>query len=147
GCHTPTAGSTLGTETAQFNTVMTGTTQNQIDRLKALGAFETPPATPYKDALWIPTATTTATLEELSRSYLHANCAFCHRPDDANFPDIDLRNDVAFKDTHTCGLTPEKGNQGTIGAQIIMPGQPSMSVMLLRMMAPPADQNGNHGRM
>jgi uncharacterized repeat protein (TIGR03806 family) len=146
-CHTPTGGSTLGTETAQLNTVMIGTTQNQIDRLNALGAFETPPAMPYQDALPIPTATTTATLDQIARSYLHANCAFCHRPDDANFPDIDLRYDVAFRDTHTCGLPPEKGNQGTIGAQIIAPGQPSMSVLALRMMAPPADQNGNHGRM
>jgi hypothetical protein len=102
---------------------------------------------PYKAALIPPTATSTATIEERARSYLHANCAFCHRPDDANFPNMDLRHDVAFKDTNTCGVTPEKGNQGTIGAQIITPGQPSTSVMVLRMMAPPADQNGNHGRM
>ena len=50
--------------------------------------------------------------EERARSYLHANCGFCHRPDDANFSSIDLRRDVAFKDTNTCGTQAEKGNQG-----------------------------------
>jgi len=146
-CHTPAGGSTLGPETAQLNRVMTGTTENQIDRLAALGAFEMPPAMPYKAPLAPPTATSGATIDERARSYLHANCGFCHRPDDANFPDMDLRHDVALKDTHSCGVTPEKGNQGTIGALIIAPGQPSLSVMVLRMMAPPADANGMHGRM
>ncbi|HEY7371442.1 MAG TPA: hypothetical protein VIF57_04630 [Polyangia bacterium] len=144
GCHTPTGGSTLGPETAQLNRVVSGT--NQIDHLKALGVFETPPAMPYKAALAAPTETA-GTSEESARSYLHANCAFCHRPDDANFADIDLRHDVALADTNTCGVTPEKGNQGTIGALLVAPGMPSMSVMVLRMTAPPADANGNHGRM
>jgi len=144
GCHTPTGGSTLGPETAQLNRVVSGT--NQIDRMKALAMFETPPAMPYKAALAAP-AEAEGTTEARARSYLHANCAFCHRPDDPNFADIDLRHDVALADTHTCGATPEKGNQGTIGALIVAPGMPSMSVMVLRMTAPPADANGNHGRM
>lgn len=142
-CHTPIGGSTLGPETAQMNRVPAGTNQNQIERLTALGLFETPPAKPYKAAFGDPLATT----EARAREYLHANCAFCHRPDDNNFATIDLRYDTPFKDTFTCGVTPEKGNQGTIGATIIEPGQPSKSVMVLRMMAPPADANGNHGRM
>jgi hypothetical protein len=144
GCHTPTGGSTLGPETAQLNRVVSGT--NQIDRMKSLGMFETAPATPYKTALASPTGTA-GTMEDRARSYLHANCSFCHRPDDPNFSNLDLRHDVAFKDTYTCGVTPDKGNQGTIGALIITPGMPSMSVMILRMMAPPPDANGEHGRM
>jgi uncharacterized repeat protein (TIGR03806 family) len=144
GCHTPTSGSTLGPETAQLNRAVGGA--NQIDHMKALGLFETPPATPYKAALAVPSGLA-GTSEERARSYLHANCAFCHRPDDANFADIDLRHDVPLAQTHTCGMTPEKGNQGTIGALLITPGMPSLSVMVLRMTAPPADASGNHGRM
>ena len=111
-----------------------------------MGLFETPPATPYKTALVSPTGTA-GTDEERARSYLHANCAFCHRPDDPNFSSIDLRRDVAFKDTNTCNVTPEKGNQGVSTSLIITPGMPSQSVVVLRMMAPPDDANGKHGRM
>jgi uncharacterized repeat protein (TIGR03806 family) len=143
-CHTATGGSTLGPETAQLNRVVSGA--NQIDQMTALGMFEAAPATPYKTALASPTGTA-GTTEERARSYLHANCAFCHRPDDANFPDIDLRHDVALAATNTCGVTPEKGNQGTIGALVIAPAMPALSVMVLRMTAPPADADGNHGRM
>jgi uncharacterized repeat protein (TIGR03806 family) len=143
-CHTQTGGSTLGPETAQFNRVVGGT--NQIDAFAAMGLFETAPATPYKAALVLP-AGTDGTKEERARSYLHANCSFCHRPDDVNFPSIDLRRDVAFKDTNTCGVTPEKGNQGVPTSLIITPGDPSQSVMVLRMQAIPDDANGKHGRM
>jgi len=143
-CHTPTGGSTLGPETAQFNRVVNGT--NQIDTLKGLNAFETPPAMPYKTALVAPTGTA-GSVEERARSYLHANCGFCHRPDDPNFFSIDLRHDVAFKDTNTCGVTPEKGNQGVSTSLIITPGMPSQSVVILRMTALPDDVNGKHGRM
>jgi len=143
-CHTPTGGSTLGPETAQFNRVVNGT--NQIDTLKAMNLFNVPPAMPYKTALVAPTGTA-GTVEERARSYLHANCSFCHRPDDPNFSSIDLRHDIAFKDTTTCGVTPEKGNQGVPTSLIITPGMPSQSVVILRMTALPDDVNGKHGRM
>jgi uncharacterized repeat protein (TIGR03806 family) len=143
-CHTPTGGSTLGPETAQMNRVAGG--MNQIDRLAALGVFETAPATPYKAALADP-ATSQGTTEERARSYQHANCGFCHRPDDPNFPTIDLRHDVAFKDTKTCNAAPERGNQGVPTSLIITPGQPSESLLVLRMQAPPDDADGKHGRM
>jgi uncharacterized repeat protein (TIGR03806 family) len=144
-CHTPFAGSSLGPETAQMNRAVTATSQNQIDHMTALGMFETPPAKPYKAPLTNPLGTDA--MEARARSYLHANCGFCHRPDDNNFASIDLRYDTPFKDTFTCGVTPEKGNQGVSNSTILEPGQPSKSVMVLRMMAPPADANGNHGRM
>jgi len=143
-CHTPTGGSTLGPETAQFNRVVNGT--NQIDTLKAMNLFNVPPAMPYKTALVAPTGTA-GTVEARARSYLHANCSFCHRPDDPNFSSIDLRHDIAFKDTTTCGVTPEKGNQGVPTSLIITPGMPSQSVVILRMTALPDDVNGKHGRM
>ena len=81
------------------------------------------------------------------RSYLHANCGFCHRPNDEVFVALDLRNDVALKDTKTCGAAPAKGEQGVAGALVITPGQPARSVMYLRMTAMPDDMNGRHGRM
>jgi uncharacterized repeat protein (TIGR03806 family) len=151
GCHTATAGSTLGPETAQMNRVVSGT--NQIDRFKSLGVFETAPTAPYKAALVVPysgqagTPPAGASTEDRARSYLHANCAFCHRPDDSNFPNLDLRRDIPFKDTNTCGVMPEKGNQGVLNSVVIAPGAPGLSLVVLRMMAAPEDMNGKHGRM
>jgi hypothetical protein len=143
-CHTPTGGNTLGPETAQMNRVAAGT--NQIDRLKTLGLFETAPPSPYKAALANPTGTA-GSVEDRARSYLHANCAFCHRPDDPNHWSIDFRRDVPFKDTNTCGVSPEKGNQGVPTSRLITPGQPGQSLVVLRMMAPADDDAGKHGRM
>jgi uncharacterized repeat protein (TIGR03806 family) len=137
-CHAPEAGSTLGLETAQMNRVVNGT--NQLDRLAALGLFEKPPAKPYKAPLVAPYAIPGqlagpppgATVDERARSYLHANCGFCHRPGGA-FEIIDLRFDVAMKDRNICDATPDKGDCGVIGALNLTPGDPMKSTMWLRM--------------
>ena len=145
GCHVTTAGSTLGPETAQMNRVAGGS--NQLDRWDDMGLFDAPLPMPYKAALPDPLNTQAGTIEQRARSYLHANCAFCHRPNDENFAEMDLRRDITFKDTSACGIEPHKGDQGVPGALVIDPGRPANSVMVLRMMAPPEDMDGKHGRM
>ena len=125
-CHVPEAGSTLGPETAQMNRTIGGA--NQIDRWIAMGLFDAPPPAPYKAALPNPLSMQAGTVERRARSYLHANCGFCHRPAEGAAAAIDLRYEVAFKDTNACGATPEKGDQGVPGALVIAPGQPSNSV-------------------
>lgn len=55
-CHTatkPAGGSVLGPETIQMNRMVAGG-MNQIDRLAALGLFDTPPPKPFKAALVAP---------------------------------------------------------------------------------------------
>jgi hypothetical protein len=155
-CHTaitPSGGSTLGLETAQMNRVAMGDTMNQIDKFQTMGLFEAPPAKPYKAALVAPYVGQAgapppgATLDQRARSYLHANCSFCHRPDGV-YNAIDFRYDVPFHDTYVCNATPGKGDQGVVGALLLTPQSPMNSIMLLRMQAPPADDlTGNHGRM
>lgn len=145
-CHATVAGSVLGPETAQMNRVVGG--MNQIDRLQSLGAFETAPAKPYLAALVTPYASqvgmppANATLEEKARSYLHANCAFCHRPD-GDGPSFDVRNAVSFANTQMCDAEPAKGDQGVPGAKILTPGKPETSVLFLRMQT----EATNSGRM
>ncbi len=135
-CHNSGAGFTLGPETAQLNRVVNGS--NQIDQFTALDLFDTPPGKPYKAALTLPydgqlgTAPADMTTEK-ARSYLHANCGFCHRPDGA-FSNFDLRYDTGLKDTGICNQMVSKGTiDGSAATTILKPGSPMDSVMYLRM--------------
>ena len=73
-----------------------------------------------------------ATVTERARSYIHANCAFCHRPD-GEFRSVDLRYDTTFKDTMLCNAIPAKGTLGVDGATNLTPGHPELSTTWLRM--------------
>lgn len=139
-CHNAAGGSTLGPETRQMNRVVNGA--NQLDTLAALGLFDVAPSQPYQGALVTPypgqlgSPPDSATTENKARSYLHANCAFCHRPD-GDFPDLDLRYDTAFADMHVCNAPPQKGDVGVASSTILTPGQPLQSGIWLRMDALP----------
>jgi uncharacterized repeat protein (TIGR03806 family) len=140
-CHTRSAGWTLGPETAQMNrTLVTAAlgSGNQIDKLAAAGLFDSAPGKPFKAALVTPYAgqlgapPASATVTERARSYLHANCAFCHRPD-GEFNSVDLRYDTAFKNTGLCNAVPAKGTQGVANATNLTPRHPELSTTWLRM--------------
>jgi len=139
---------------AMFHVVPTaGATANQIDQRAAMGLFDTPPSKPYKAALVAPYMGQTgappagATLDERARSYLHANCSFCHRPD-GTWNAMDVRFDVPLKSTGLCNAMPGKGNLGVAGALLLTPKSHANSVLWLRMMAPPGDATtGKTGRM
>ena len=151
GCHKGTAGSTLGPQTRQMSRKLSDGT-NQIDKLRELAVFDSAPKTPYP-AMATPYASqasappASASVDDLTRSYLHANCAFCHRPDDNDVHGTDLRYGTALADTNFCNVRPEKTDLGVTGARLIVPGNPDLSLTWLRMKAPPDDANGRHGRM
>jgi uncharacterized repeat protein (TIGR03806 family) len=144
-CHNSAGGSTLGPETRQMNRDVGDI--NQITQLASLGLFDAPPATPYATALVTPypgqlgSPPASASVEQKARSYLHANCAFCHRPD-GDFPNLDLRYDTPFANMQLCNVVPEKGDVGVEDSTNLTPGQPMESTTWLRMNALP-----NDGRM
>ncbi len=130
-CHTTAAGVALGPETSQLNVDFAypnGVTDNQLETLEHAGFFDAPPPSraPYPDPFG------SGTEEERARSYLHANCAICHRPG-SNFTGFDLRYTTAFADTNLCNVPPEKGDLGVAGAMKVVPGDPSLSLLSLRM--------------
>ena len=149
-CHAQSAGSTLGPETVQMNRLVGGT--NQLDRFQAAGLFDAPVPKPYPAALVAPYTSqagsppVSATLEQRARSYMHANCAICHRPD-GDFPNLDLRLDVSLKGTGLCGTVPMKSDLGIQGSLNLDPGKPDNSVMLLRMNTPADSGGGKTVRM
>jgi uncharacterized repeat protein (TIGR03806 family) len=131
-CHTTAAGVSLGLETAQLNwdyQYPNGVIGNQLETLAHVGVFENEPEPhePYPS----PTNDDQPP-EPRARSYLHANCSFCHRPG-SNYAGIDLRFSSSLEDMQLCGEAPDKGDLGVSGALRIAPGEPERSVLSLRM--------------
>ncbi|HVU49427.1 MAG TPA: hypothetical protein VHL80_02010 [Polyangia bacterium] len=150
---TPSGGFTIGPETAQMNRTVAGDTMNQIDKFAAMGMFDATLTKPYKAALVAPypgqagSPPAGATLDQRARSYLHANCSFCHRPD-GKFQAFDVRYDIPFFKTGLCGTPPGKGDLGVMDALLVTPKDPSKSLVWLRMHAPKGDMTtGETGRM
>ncbi len=129
-CHTAYAGDTLGTETAQLNRMEAS--ENQLDRLERLGILDA--ALRRLPPLPIPTGPG-GTLEDRARSYLHANCSFCHRPDGPLVaPDFRFTSPFDFKKMGVCDVPPSKGDVGAGGnARLLVPEHPEYSVIALRM--------------
>jgi uncharacterized repeat protein (TIGR03806 family) len=84
-CHTRLAGGVLGVTARQMNREMKdarGHTGNQLIRWKRLGLFEGDPDDPslLKSPALARTDADGGSLEQRARSWLDANCAYCHRP-------------------------------------------------------------------
>jgi uncharacterized repeat protein (TIGR03806 family) len=135
-CHTTATGVSLGVTLAQMNRDLTypsGITSNQLDTWEHIGLFDQPLPRPLPAPL--PAVEDgAASVPARARSYLHANCANCHRPA-GTFEGIDLRADTAFAQTGLCNALPEKGDLGVAGARRLVPGNPGLSLTSLRMHA------------
>jgi uncharacterized repeat protein (TIGR03806 family) len=132
-CHTDAAGRSLGPETSQLNfdfEYPSGITSNQVETLAHIGVFS---ATPEARAAYPDPADATQPPDVRARSYLHANCSICHRPGGESSVTFDLRFDTPFADTDLCDVAPQSGDLGVAGALRIAPGDPSRSVVSLRM--------------
>jgi hypothetical protein len=140
-CHNTSVGFSLGPETRMLNIDYTypgGTKANQIATLEHIGLFDGPvkrlDALPNPGEGVTPTMNDPATLVKRARSYMHANCAICHRPN-GEYPDIDLRFDTELKGTNMCNISPNKGTLTVMPptrAKRLAPGQPDISVTYLR---------------
>lgn len=131
-CHNSSAGSSLGLELAQLNR------DTQLERWSQLGLFAAPLPAGYASPLPSPADDRLAP-EIRARSYLHANCGFCHRPGGPGRGAADFRFAQTFKDTHVCNTDPEAGDLGVAGAKLFVPGDASKSLISLRAHA--LDQN------
>lgn len=132
-CHTAAAGRTLGPETAQLNREIRwpdGRRANIVDTLAHVGMFANPPG-PAANLPALPDPFGDAPLADRARSYLHANCASCHRPDGSGQGDADFRWDA--EEMEVCGAEPDEGDLGVAGALLLAPGQPERSLVALRM--------------
>jgi uncharacterized repeat protein (TIGR03806 family) len=128
-CHTRYAGRSLGPSTQQLNSDLTyadGTT-NQLEKLEQLGLFDVAPKplAGYPDPFG-----EQGTLDERARSYLHTNCAICHRPGGAATT-VDLRYTTSFADMKLCEKVERDADK--VPELRLVPGKPAESTMSFRM--------------
>lgn len=137
-CHTAAAGRTLGLETAQLNRSIlypsTSRISNQLQTLDHIGMFEahlgSPPASlPALAEPW----NTSRPLELRARSYLHANCSYCHRPDGGGQGPEDFRYSRATVNIGAVNVLPTQSNFGIPNARLISPGKPETSIVSHRL--------------
>jgi uncharacterized repeat protein (TIGR03806 family) len=124
-CHTTAAGGTLGLEARQLARAFsypTGRVADQIGTLWQLGMIDSEPqVTPLAPL------DGSAPIEDRARSYLHANCAQCHRAGGTrDFPDFRIDQPLAAY----CGKPAQQ-----VAPFILAPGHPDQSALLLRMQA------------
>ena len=137
-CHTAAAGHTLGLETLQLNAELTypgtGRTANQLATLDGVLVLSGLVGAPATHGSLVDPFDAAASLTDRARSYLHTNCAQCHRPAGPAPIDLDLRFETALSQTNACDVTPQNGDLGLGGAaRIIAPGNAAESVLVERM--------------
>ena len=131
-CHNSNAGFSLGLSIAQLNRKVGAEDSqvSQIDTFEKIGLLSK--ALPAdKDQLPTPNASIEPALA--ARSYMDANCAFCHRPGGTGGGNLDLRYSASLKDTHLCDVTPGSGDLGIRDARVVAPGAPERSILLARI--------------
>ncbi len=136
-CHQGAAGFTLGLETAQLNrseTTTTGSTENQLARLSRLGVFAS--GVSFTGAAALPQYDDVAQSNEArAKSYLHANCGFCHQPGGLGRGSQDFRFSTSFAGASICNKDPEEGSLGVSSPKLFAPGAPARSIISVRMHA------------
>jgi uncharacterized repeat protein (TIGR03806 family) len=130
-CHTRAGGRSLGLTTAQLDRdyAYPEGAMNQVEKFVALGYLTAMPKAipPLPDPLG------DDPLESRARSYLHANCAICHRVGGA-LSDVDLRYTTSFLDTALCNEPVIRGTGDPLLPQIrLVPGSPEESSLSFRM--------------
>ncbi|HET8707441.1 MAG TPA: PQQ-dependent sugar dehydrogenase [Pseudomonadales bacterium] len=129
-CHTQASGYVLGVRSEQLNKnfAYSEATDNQLRTLNHIGLFNynvgTPTQYPSLFAL-----DSNGSTEQKARSYLAANCSFCHQPNGPTPVTMDFRFATANNAMNAINVPP----QGPVGAKIIAPGSKEDSAMYLRI--------------
>ena len=132
-CHNPSSEMLLGFRLSQLDLTSGGAAKlRRLERNGVIKWRDGDAETPR-----IPAATDiSASLAERARAYLQVNCSHCHRPGgQAGEARMDLRMETPLADTGACGVHPSGAWPGHEDALLIAPGDPSRSLVSLRMHA------------
>ena len=141
-CHNAWAEATLGFSLEQLNRPVPAGSANQLLELVRTGMIAptgrddkplSPPAGwPAKADALVDPADRGASLEARVKSYLHANCAHCHRFGGGGSVDFELHRGVSLTDPRLL-RPPARGAFDLPAAKIVAPGDPGRSALLYRM--------------
>ena len=139
-CHNPWAGYTLAFTLPQINRDhdYNGATVNQLQAMQHAGLIELLHNPEEGDRFLMPPPLKnphdrTAPIEDRARSYLHANCAHCHRFGAGGSVDLDLKSDSQLEHMKILEVRPVQGTFEIPSAHILSPGDPYRSVLYYRM--------------
>lgn len=137
-CHNESVNYVLGVRTGQLNGderyPATGVTDNQLRTWHHLGLFEAPidESLIEQEEKWVAVDDVSASLERRAKSYLAANCAFCHNPDNSFLgADFDGRYETPLEEMNL--YSAANNTLGTTGAQVVKPQDPHRSTLFRRL--------------
>jgi putative heme-binding domain-containing protein len=128
-CHTTQAGSVLGFNERQLKN--SEATKSQLTELIAKNYFLHRPRS--REKIFVDPYDSSQDLHQRARSYLHVNCAHCHRFGGGGTAIFDVRYELSNTDTKLFASLPIQGTFGIEGGQVIAPGDPSSSLLFYRM--------------
>ncbi|MEM7385537.1 MAG: PQQ-dependent sugar dehydrogenase [Verrucomicrobiota bacterium] len=105
----------------------------ELDRLIEQGLIEAAAREASTVALVDP-CKVSETLDRRARSYLHANCAHCHKPASTGAVTMYWPIDSSAKETGAFDVAPDRGAFEISDARIVAPGHPERSTLLYRML-------------
>lgn len=135
-CHTQAAKFVLGVNTLQLNRDHDyhGVKANQLRTFDHIGLFDKPLPKPPDELEKLPQATDTSLpLAQRARAYLHANCSHCHRKWGGGNAEFRLLYTLKNEETGTIGVKPGQGKFDLNDPRLIVPGDPSRSMIYHRM--------------
>jgi uncharacterized repeat protein (TIGR03806 family) len=136
-CHTPQAGHALSMDTRQLN--LDPGNGNQLVELQQAGYFSKPPDSPNLLPRLVRPDEDAFPIEARVRSYLAANCAFCHRAGGSAAPaEWDGRPGTTLAATGLIdGLPASDSGSFDPLLRLVVPGDSARSILLHRVAASP----------
>lgn len=125
-CHTVWNNFTPGFNALHLDHPTPDSKGNQLDHFKTLGL-----AVPRPQL--VDPADSSQPLATRARSYLHENCAGCHRKNGGGAVPSYLDIELSLKESRVIDQSPIQGGLGLPDPKVIAPGDPARSVLLYRM--------------
>lgn len=126
-CHNPEAGSVLGFYPGQLQH------GDQIESLRRVGVIDETFATLASKHVLATLDDDSASAEHRARSWLHANCAACHRFQGGGSGAFRTNIEASTADTLLLDALPMQGTFGLNDARVIAPGVPERSTLYHRI--------------
>ena len=135
-CHNMAAKYALGVTTLQMNKPHDygERVENQLTVLERLGLFHNKlPSRPDELPRLADYRNPAADLNLRARSYLHGNCAHCHRKWGGGNAEFELQASIPISQTMTVNVRPGQGTFNLNAPGILVPGDPDRSMITERM--------------